>query len=518
MGIPLGQATRRATDFVSKFVLGGGDKSRLHEEVAAIVANPAAFVDDPLRGEFARALLNSTPHPGPLRKNLFSTPQPSSGLRPPSPAPAGEGMGGEGEVSARRIPVKYRQWGEGLEPDAVMQMEKACLLPVSVAGALMPDAHVGYGLPIGGVLATDNAVIPYAVGVDIACRMKMTVLDIPLRDLENKQDRLTRAIEAETRFGVGASFRDRRQHDVMDADWSVSSVTKQNKDKAWSQLGTSGSGNHFVEFGIFTLHSDLERPLNRPSATFSPAGGEGRDEGASKRLPAGQYVALLSHSGSRGTGAAVCDYYSKLAFGLRRAELPSELLRLAWLSLDSQEGQEYWNAMNLMGEYASANHACIHKHIAENLGAQVLLDLENHHNFAWKERHVIDGVEREVIVHRKGATPAGQGVLGIIPGSMAAPGFVVSGKGNPESLDSASHGAGRAMSRKAANQKFNWKDVNRFLKQQGVTLISAGLDEVPMAYKNIREVMAAQKDLVTVLGEFQPKLVKMAPSGERPED
>jgi tRNA-splicing ligase RtcB (3'-phosphate/5'-hydroxy nucleic acid ligase) len=462
LGVPLGQATRRATDFISKYILGGGDKSRLHEEVATIVANPSAFVDDPLRGEFAKALLNAPPPP-------------------------------------RAEPVKYHQWGEGLEHDAVMQMEKACLLPVSVAGALMPDAHVGYGLPIGGVLATDNAVIPYAVGVDIACRMKMTVLDIPVRDLEQKRDRLTRAIETETRFGVGASFRDRRQHGVLDADWSVSPITKQNKDKAWSQLGTSGSGNHFVEFGIFTAHGPIA------------------SAGQSKELPAGSYVALLSHSGSRGTGAAVCDYYSKIAVN-QFPDLPSELKRLAWLSLDSQEGQEYWNAMELMGQYAAANHACIHRHIAENLGAQVLLDLENHHNFAWKERHVIGAVEREVVVHRKGATPAGAGVLGIIPGSMATPGFVVSGKGNAESLNSASHGAGRTMSRKSANEKFNWKDVNRFLKQQGVTLISAGLDEVPMAYKNIREVMAAQNDLVTVLGQFDPKLVKMAPSGERPED
>ncbi len=335
--------------------------------------------------------------------------------------------------------------------------------------------------------------IPYAVGVDIACRMKMTVLDIPLRDLEQKQDRLTRAIERETCFGVGASFRERRQHEVMDADWSVSPVTKSHRDKAWSQLGTSGSGNHFVEFGLFTAHNKI------------------------KELEAGTYVALLSHSGSRGTGASVCDHYSKLAVS-QMPDLPGELKRLAWLSLDSQPGQEYWNAMELMGQYAAANHACIHRHIAEHLGAQVLLDLENHHNFAWKEKHVIEGVVREVAVHRKGATPAGEGVLGIIPGSMAAPGFVVSGKGNPESLNSASHGAGRAMSRKAANERFNWKEVNRFLKQQGVTLISAGLDEVPMAYKNIRDVMAAQKDLVTVLGEFMPKLVKMAPSGERPED
>src|ERR1017187_6971284 len=456
LGVRLGEATRRATDFISKFILGGGDKSSLHGEVEAIVRNPSAFAGDTLRGEFARALLNAPPPP-------------------------------------RAEPVKYRQWGEGLEHEAVMQMEKACLLPVSVAGALMPDAHVGYGLPIGGVLATENAVIPYAVGVDIACRMKMTVLDIPLRDLENRQDRLTRAIEAETRFGVGATFRDRRAHEVMDADWTISPVTKQNKDRAWSQLGTSGSGNHFVEFGLFTAHSKIND------------------------LEPGTYVALLSHSGSRGTGAAVCDYYSKIAFA-QFADLPSELKRLAWLSLDSQEGQEYWNAMELMGRYAAANHALIHKHVAANLGVPVLLDLENHHNFAWKERHVIDGVEREVVVHRKGATPAGEGVLGIIPGSMASPGFVVSGKGNAESLNSASHGAGRVMSRKAANAKFNWKNANRFLREKGVTLISAGLDEVPMVYKNIHQVMAAQSDLVTMLGQFDPKLVKMALAGERPED
>src|SRR5579864_8532274 len=147
----------------------------------------------------------------------------------------------------RAEPAPFKIWGEGLEATAVEQIRQAARLPVAVAGALMPDAHLGYGLPIGGVLATENAVIPYAVGVDIACRMKMTVLDIPARDLEQKQDRLTRAIEAETRFGVGATFRDRREHDVMDADWSVSGVTKQNKDRAWSQLGSSGSGNHFVE-------------------------------------------------------------------------------------------------------------------------------------------------------------------------------------------------------------------------------------------------------------------------------
>ena len=221
LGVPLGEATRRATDFVARFILGGGDKSSLHQEVSAIVTNPSSFVDDALRGQFAKALLKA----------------------PPSP-------------SAAR--VKYRQWGEGLDHEAVMQMEKACLLPVAVAGALMPDAHVGYGLPIGGVLATENSVIPYAVGVDIACRMKMTVLDIPVRDLERKRDRLTRVIEAETRFGLGAHFQNRRAHPVLDADWSVSPITQSHKDKAWSQLGTSGSGNHFVEFGLFTAHGAIQ--------------------------------------------------------------------------------------------------------------------------------------------------------------------------------------------------------------------------------------------------------------------
>jgi tRNA-splicing ligase RtcB len=279
----------------------------------------------------------------------------------------------------------------------------------------------------------------------------------------------------------------------MDADWLISPITRANKDRAWAQLGTSGSGNHFVEFGAFTTHEKIHD------------------------LEPGTYTALLSHSGSRGTGAAVCDHYSKLAVK-KHPELPKELQRLAWLSLDEPEGQEYWAAMELMGQYAAANHALIHQHVAAHLGAEVLLDLENHHNFAWKERHVIDGLERDVIVHRKGATPAGEGVLGIIPGSMAAPGFVVRGKGHPASLNSASHGAGRAMSRSAAVKKFNWKDVNRLLRERGVTLISAGLDEVPMAYKNIREVMAAQQDLVKIVGQFDPKLVKMAPSGERPED
>lgn len=389
----------------------------------------------------------------------------------------------------RADPAPWRQWGDLIDAAAIEQMANACRLPVAVAGALMPDAHVGYGLPIGGVLATDNAVIPYAVGVDIACRMKMTVLDLTPDALTHDADRLREALEKETRFGVGATFRQRRHHAVMDEDWTITEVTATLKDKAWSQLGTSGSGNHFVEFGRFTLEQ--------------PALG----------LAAGNYLALLSHSGSRGAGAAVCAHYSTVA-RMRHPDLPRTMQHLAWLSLDSEEGIAYWHAMELMGRYARANHALIHQAIAARLSAQVMLAVENHHNFAWKEIHQ----GREVVVHRKGATPAGRDAVGIIPGSMAAPGFVVRGRGVDASLHSAAHGAGRAMSRTAAQKNLHWSEVKRVLRENEVSLLSAGLDEAPMAYKNIYDVMAAQADLVEIMGRFDPALVKMAPAGERPED
>jgi tRNA-splicing ligase RtcB len=402
--------------------------------------------------------------------------------------PAGEAF------APREIAAPYRIWGSDLEPTAVEQLKNACKLPVAVSGALMPDAHVGYGLPIGGVLATHEAVIPYAVGVDIACRMKLSVLDLPLSTLEDDQARLKSVLERETRFGMGASFRSRRQHDVMDADWQATAVTSRLKDKAWAQLGTSGSGNHFVEFGQLTV---LDGSLG---------------------LAPGSYLALLSHSGSRGAGAQIAGRYSRLARALH-PELPQELSHLAWLDLSTEPGQEYWAAMELMGRYAAANHALIHAYIARALSVEVLLDIENHHNFAWRETHTLpDGSEAEVIVHRKGATPAAAGVLGIIPGSMGTAGYVVRGKGVAASLNSAAHGAGRRMSRTKAKEMFTWDVAQRFLRERGVTLLSAGLDEVPMAYKDIDEVMAAQHDLVEPLGRFEPRLVKMAPSGEPPED
>jgi tRNA-splicing ligase RtcB (3'-phosphate/5'-hydroxy nucleic acid ligase) len=389
----------------------------------------------------------------------------------------------------REAPAPYRVWGERLEKGAMDQMLNAVRLPVAVRGALMPDAHQGYGLPIGGVLATENTVIPYAVGVDIACRMKLSVFDIPADQMKRLNQTLVNALQRETVFGAGATHKRPLQHDVLDADWNISGVTKRAFDKARGQLGTSGSGNHFVEFGTLTL----DQP----------------DLG----LDAGQYLALLSHSGSRGPGAMIAEFYSRLARELH-PELPPELKYLAWLDLDSEPGQEYWRAMNLMGEFAHANHELIHQRVTRHIGARIITGVENHHNFAWKEQHG----GRELVVHRKGATPAGEGVLGVIPGSMASPGFVVRGRGVPESLHSASHGAGRQMSRTAARETFRWAHVKPMLEQAGVQLLSAGIDEVPGAYKDIHQVMSAQADLVDVIARFDPKIVRMADAGEKPED
>jgi tRNA-splicing ligase RtcB len=405
----------------------------------------------------------------------------------------------------RAEPAPYAIWGEGLEAGALDQMKNASRLPVAIAGALMPDAHLGYGLPIGGVLGTENAVIPYAVGVDIACRMKLSVLDIPATDMKKLHAQLVNAINRETLFGTGAGFRKPMEHQVLDEDWSITDVTKRVFDKARTQLGSSGSGNHFVEFGILTVPPQTNDSEREPSG--SAAGPDNFP------LPPGQYLALLSHSGSRGAGATVADYYSKLAMD-KHPELPAELRRLAWLDLSSQAGQEYWHAMNLMGNYASANHALIHQKIARNLGAKVLAGVENHHNFAWKEVH--NG--QEMIVHRKGATPAAKGVLGVIPGSMATPGFVVRGKGVEKSLESASHGAGRRMSRTQARNTYRWSHIRPMLADAGVELLSAGIDENPHAYKDIHEVMKQQADLVEVIARFDPKIVKMADAGEKPED
>lgn len=443
---------------VSKFEEQGLKRSLIRERFVKVIDSPESFYEDEVFSDLAIAL----------------KPKDSKKLK----------------INNLTNTTRYKSWGEdGIGEETHFQMQSACSLPISVKGALMPDAHLGYGLPVGGVLATRNAVIPYAVGVDIGCRVKISILDIPYVKLEKNHSKFSKAIEQNTAFGIGARWKEPKSHEILDRDWDIVSELKNLKDLAWGQLGSSGSGNHFVEFGCF----NLLKPF--------------------KGVDIGKYVALVSHSGSRGAGSKIANHFTKVA-KLKCSELTGKLKNLAWLSLDSSEGQAYWQAMELMGDYASANHDVIHRDVIKAVGSKSILSVENHHNFAWKEK--VDG--EELIVHRKGATPAQKGQLGYIPGTLADPGFLVSGLGNKQAINSCSHGAGRAMSRRRAKNTTTRSALKKLLQEKGITLLSCGLDESPHAYKSIHEVMDSQRDLVEVVGSFYPKVVKMAPEGERPED
>jgi tRNA-splicing ligase RtcB len=372
--------------------------------------------------------------------------------------------------------------GKEIEPSAKQQMQTAMSLPVSVQGALMPDAHTGYGLPIGGVLAVRDAVIPYAVGVDIGCRMALSILDEGEQFLKSHSYQMKEALKAYTHFGTEGGLDFTQEHEIMDNPlFGATELFKRLQGKAARQLGSSGSGNHFVEFGLIELY-----------------------EGNALGLVPKKYMALLSHSGSRGLGAHIAQHYTRIAMDI--CKLPSEAKQLAWLDRNSEAGQEYWMGMTLAGDYAKACHDRIHANVLKAVGLQAIARVEHHHNFAWKDK-LADGTE--VIIHRKGATPAHEGELGIIPGSMTTPAYLVSGKGSAQALHSASHGAGRAMSRKRAKEHMTASAMKKLLSQADVTLIGGSVEENPLAYKNIDRVMAAQESLVTIEGKFLPKIVRM---------
>jgi tRNA-splicing ligase RtcB len=261
----------------------------------------------------------------------------------------------------------------------------------------------------------------------------------------------------------------RQEHEVLDSNvFNEMPFLKPLRSKAVRQLGTSGGGNHFVEFGEIELLA-----------------------GNTLGLPAKRYTALLTHSGSRGLGSAIARHYTQIA--MNTCKLPRHAQQLAWLDLDSEAGQEYWLTMTFAGDYAKACHERIHANLLNALDLKALHVVENHHNFAWKDT-LADG--REVVIHRKGATPAHKGELGIIPGSMTTPAYLVSGKGSADALYSASHGAGRAMSRQKAKESMTVSAMKKLLGNAGVTLIGGTVEENPSAYKDIETVIAAQDALI----------------------
>ncbi|WP_394748045.1 RtcB family protein [Spongiimicrobium salis] len=385
------------------------------------------------------------------------------------------------ELKTVRAP--FQIFGEHeIDDQAKYQLYDALKLPISVSGALMPDAHAGYGLPIGGVLATKNAVIPYGVGVDIGCSMYLSVYPIPVGYLKGKKHQLVNMLSEHSKFGMYETHRVKHDHAVFERkEFKDIPLVKRLKDKAYKQLGTSGSGNHFVEFGEVAI-TTMDNAWN---------------------LKPGLYLGLLSHSGSRGLGAHIAKHYTYLAS--KQCPLPKHVQHLAWLDLSTHDGQEYWQAMSLAGDYARACHEDIHARFSKLLGSRAIAQVGNLHNFAWKQQ--VNG--EECIVHRKGATPAAAGELGIIPGSMTAPGYIVKGLGNTASLASASHGAGRLFSRRKCKEQFTKSAIKKVLALHEVSLIGGGIDEAPMAYKDIEKVMKNQQELVEVLGTFTPKIVRM---------
>lgn len=426
---------------------------KLIELLIVIKNNPELYLNDEITGKIAMKVIGRVAEPAFKTFELRDSPSPCS-----------------------------IYGGKDIEAVAKKQMELAMLLPVSVQGALMPDAHMGYGLPIGGVLATDNVVIPYAVGMDIGCRMALTIIDETDAFIKHADYQVKQALRNFTHFGMEGGLDVRQEHEVLDSPvFGQIPFLKQLRGKAVRQLGTSGSGNHFVEFGAIELA-----------------------ENNTLGLPAKKYAALLSHSGSRGLGAAIAKYYTQIA--MNTCKLPRHAQQLAWLDLDSEAGQEYWLTMTLAGDYAKACHERIHGNLLKALGLKAIKVIENHHNFAWKDT-LANG--KAVIVHRKGATPAHAGELGIIPGSITTPAYLVSGKGADRSLFSASHGAGRAMSRQKAKESMTVSGMKKLLSNAGVTLIGGSVEENPLAYKDIEMVINAQKDLVDIQGRFIPGIARM---------
>lgn len=380
-------------------------------------------------------------------------------------------------IKTEKISIKL--WAAQIEPDALEQAKHLANLPFAFHHiAIMPDAHIGYGMPIGGVLAAEAVIIPNAVGVDIGCGMcaaRTTLKDISREKLKEILGEIRKIIPT----GFSHHFRP-QSSEIMPKIIEGLPVVNSQFERARKQVGTLGGGNHFVEI---------------------QKGSDG-------------YIWVMVHSGSRNIGKRVADYYNKLAIQLRKkfqSEIPLKW-QLDFLPADSPEGRQYFSEMNYCVEFALASRKLMLGNIAKIFKArtsgELLVDemVNIAHNYASFEKHF----GREVIVHRKGATQAKRGQIGIIPGSQGSSSFLVRGKGNLESFESCSHGAGRKIGRNEARRTLIFEEEIKKLDQKGVLHGIRGrrdLDEAPGAYKDIGEVMENQNDLVEILVKLEPLAV-----------
>jgi tRNA-splicing ligase RtcB len=391
------------------------------------------------------------------------------------------------EADKTRLPIKM--WLDEIEDGAMRQARNLANLPFAFKHiALMPDCHQGYGMPIGGVLATENIIVPNAVGVDIGCGMAFVQTNIPaklLRETETGQGNLAHIVinNIMRSVPVGFNHQQEKQESICldNAPYRVEHLESGLElipeiEKAYFSMGTMGGNNHFIELQ--------------------------EDENG--------MVAIMLHSGSRNLGKKICDYFNKLAVEINTkwfSVIPKEW-GLAFFPVDSREGQSYIAWMNLAQEFAMENRQqmmdiskntlfdMVHKYINSEMVFEQSMNVNAHHNYATIEHHF----GKNVWVHRKGAIRAREGELGIIPGAMGSFSYIVEGLGNKDSFMSCSHGAGRRMGRKEAGRQFTAEDTLADLKAKGVTLGKHKKDNVAeesvWAYKDIDEVINNELDLI----------------------
>ena len=383
-------------------------------------------------------------------------------------------------ISTEKFPIKL--WLDEPEGDAIRQAINLANLPFAFSHiCLMPDAHTGYGMPIGGVLATDNVIVPNAVGVDIGCGMCAVKTNTEVNGLERKQ--LTQIMSG-IRELIPLGFdhhKERQDETLMPQGYNIDELTivKRQYLAALKQIGTLGGGNHFIE---------LQRS----------------DDG---------FLWIMVHSGSRNFGLQVAEHYNKKAKKLNEMYYSSVNPKadLAFLPFETDEAHAYYQEMKYCIEFALANRKLMMERIQQvlssvlnNVDYEPIINIA--HNYAAWEKHF----DTKVIVHRKGATSAKAGEIGIIPGSQGTKSYIVEGLGNTESFMSCSHGAGRVMSRSAAIRNLNLDDEKNKLDQLGIIHSirkKSDLEEASSAYKDISQVMAFQKDLVKIMVELSPLAV-----------
>lgn len=372
--------------------------------------------------------------------------------------------------------------GTQIPENAVEQMETALRIPSAVRGALMPDAHYGYAVPIGAVVVLDNAIHPSFIGFDIGCSVSLSVLDVDVDYFLANREWFGDVLIENSKFKF-AEFDRKKDHAVMsDSRWGDSKVIKGLKRKAQDQLGTSGGGNHFCDLVII--------------------------DSISTEFPEGRFVGLLTHSGSRGAGHKFATHYTRLADKLTAYEAKNIPTGYGWLDMDTEAGQEYWDGMQLLGEYALANHDVIHRDYFRAIGTQELAHYESQHNLAW--------IENGEIVHRKGATPSFEEQIGLVPGTSGTNSQIVVGLGNEDFMNSSAHGAGRPHSRTKAKELHDQVTFEEHMAKNDIMYYGLNTDETFMSYKDIDSVMELQEGVVAnSIATMKPSVVLMGGNEEK---